>query len=326
MSSLLEFCLSDLSSYRAELMGLATLAILICHAPANVPQIPYFVATIATQGGVFGNTIFFFLSGMGLWFSLKQQGDFNLLNWYKRRYLRLLLPYLIICVPIQLVYVSGGGNFWSLIKYITGVSYWLNHDGCWFVCALVPLYAFAPLIYKLTNLPRSCVYLLCICIGLLLFNVVDSEKHSVVDNLQMVLSHYPIFILGMWSAKYIQRGKTVNMLTVLAVVLLILLLRWIFRFEWFHLGVFLVIPCLIFGLCFIKLINLFCRKMLQAFSVIGSVSLESYVFNVSLPKLFFSLGVLSSYDHAPGRYALIVTIGLLLSFPVSKVSRLIEKV
>ena len=61
--------LYSISKYRTELMGLATIFILICHSPINGIQMPKYLEYTIVQGQI-GVDLFLFLSGMGLWFSL----------------------------------------------------------------------------------------------------------------------------------------------------------------------------------------------------------------------------------------------------------------
>lgn len=67
------FNLNLISKYRAELMGVSTLLILICHAAGNDVLMPRWLMYLVAQGQV-GVDIFLFLSGMGLYYSLNQSG------------------------------------------------------------------------------------------------------------------------------------------------------------------------------------------------------------------------------------------------------------
>lgn len=61
--------LGNLSLYRSELMGIATMLIIVCHAPAYGVEIPAWLSRVLSSGG-FGVDIFLFLSGMGMYHSL----------------------------------------------------------------------------------------------------------------------------------------------------------------------------------------------------------------------------------------------------------------
>ena len=58
-----------ISKFRSELMGLATIGILMCHAHPNGVNLPFPLDNIFGLGQM-GVMLFFFLSGIGLSFSL----------------------------------------------------------------------------------------------------------------------------------------------------------------------------------------------------------------------------------------------------------------
>ena len=55
----IKFDLAQISVYRGELMGVAAIAIILCHAPANIPQIPLVLGRVLSALGMFGNPTFF---------------------------------------------------------------------------------------------------------------------------------------------------------------------------------------------------------------------------------------------------------------------------
>ena len=63
------FNLNLISKYRAELMGISTILILICHAAGNDVLMPKWLRYVVAQGAI-GVDVFLFLSGMGLYHSL----------------------------------------------------------------------------------------------------------------------------------------------------------------------------------------------------------------------------------------------------------------
>ena len=67
-----QFDFGDISRYRTQLMGLATLMIIACHAPASGVLMPPVFAKVLSYGN-FGVDIFLFLSGLGLFYSLSKR-------------------------------------------------------------------------------------------------------------------------------------------------------------------------------------------------------------------------------------------------------------
>lgn len=69
--SYLNMNLSLLSKYRTQMMGLAALMIIACHAPASDVAMPSILRQVLGFGN-YGVGVFFFLSGIGCWYSLNK--------------------------------------------------------------------------------------------------------------------------------------------------------------------------------------------------------------------------------------------------------------
>ena len=111
-----------LSTYRTELMGFATLLIIICHAPANGVAMPALLDKILRWGGI-GVDIFLFCSGLGMYFSLQKNTNWK--RWYIHRYLRLLVPFLLFAIPYYLFrWAIDGDDVWRFLGNISTVSFW----------------------------------------------------------------------------------------------------------------------------------------------------------------------------------------------------------
>lgn len=67
--------LSDISKFRTELMGVATIMILMCHSLVGTysVQVSGYLRKILAYGNQ-GVDVFLFLSGVGLWYSLQNGG------------------------------------------------------------------------------------------------------------------------------------------------------------------------------------------------------------------------------------------------------------
>ena len=79
MISFSKINISQVSDYRTQIMGLAAVMIIACHAPASGVKMPYISAKILELGN-FGVDIFLFLSGLGCYYSLsKNRGGVSLL-------------------------------------------------------------------------------------------------------------------------------------------------------------------------------------------------------------------------------------------------------
>lgn len=89
--------LNTFSVYRTELMGIATILIIVCHMPVFGVVMPHWLQTILGCCG-FGVDIFLFLSGMGMYNSYvtSRMKNKTVLRWLAKRYLRIVVPLVLI--------------------------------------------------------------------------------------------------------------------------------------------------------------------------------------------------------------------------------------
>ena len=197
-----------ISKFRTELMGIATLLILICHAPANGFTLPTILDRAIRWGGI-GVDFFLLFSGIGLYYSLRKTD--NLLVWYKRRYLRIFVPFLLFAIPYYLFRKFIDGDSWlHFIGNITTLSFWTRHEGAWFVAMLVPLYLLTPLIAWFTDKAKNRwtpTIVLCV---LSILGASIPTTNAIFDNIQMCLGHVSSFFIGYWIAKYVFEGKEIE--------------------------------------------------------------------------------------------------------------------
>lgn len=65
-----DFHVSDISQYRTELMGVATLLVIFGHSAGNGVVMPGWMESLCGLASV-GVDIFLLVSGLGLWYSLR---------------------------------------------------------------------------------------------------------------------------------------------------------------------------------------------------------------------------------------------------------------
>ena len=323
----MEFNLKEISTHRAELMGLSAIAILFCHAPGNNVFMPSILSIVLSIGG-YGVDMFLFLSGMGLWYSLhkidNQHG--KLTNWYSKRYKRLLIPYLIISVIYYTLFcVMQDKSLLNLPYYVSTISFWTEHQGQWFVDALIPIYAFAPILYRV--LQRTSNHwsvalagcLLCFVISAMPNNDPEPLK-SVWGNIQYVVCRIPGFILGMWLAPYIMKGKALkNPLLYVCISAVLFMVSKVSHFEG---ACFMIAPLL---MLFMIIIRFGGKVLYSIIAFMGAISLESYLLNVTLPffivrRLNWTIGEvnLGFGNYLP--YLSVVVLGTILAYLINKLS------
>lgn len=183
-----------LSRYRNELKGVAILWIVFFHALIPCTGILLSVQKIG-YGGV---DLFFFLTGFGLYHSLKRDGDLR--TYWGRRMRRILPAYLpLIAVWMIIMYPGYGLSTVQAIRGVMGnflmVGYWFETPGLfnWYVSCLVLFLLLAPFLYgflsKSKSPLRSVIGLMALSVGIGLC--------CVGRDAYMGISRLPVFILGM---------------------------------------------------------------------------------------------------------------------------------
>lgn len=219
----ISFDLSKVSKFRTQLMGIATLLIVLCHANIYPIDAPATIRKLLAFGNA-GVDIFLFLSGVGIFYSLNEGGRFNLLKWYRKRYLRILIPYALMQIPYWGYFIAIGkfDIVDSLYEFST-LAFWGAHTAMWFIALLLPLYLLSPLMYDMfCNSKRRYLYaFLSIATLLILYKIPVSFEnatlYNIVGNIQFAFVRVVSFILGLTVANDIKQGKEVNSIVLMSV-------------------------------------------------------------------------------------------------------------
>lgn len=317
------FNLGEISRYRTELMGFSALLILFCHSIAYVkmPQ----VLSYAISFGNIGVDLFLFLSGMGMWFSLSKS-DKSIIKWYGDRYKKLIVPYLIVVLSIEIVNFALGKQLehgiWNWLFGISSLRFYVSHDAAWFVAALIPLYFFSPWFYRLIKKYRwKAASILIILHYAILFIPPDFSSelfNNLVKNIQFVAVRAICFILGMALGQDIKENKSISVVWLIITVIVggaaVALTRHLVYGYFFFTLPLLYVFCLIIQKCFIGI--------KQCINFMGKISLESYIFNGSLPTLLISAFVTLNIPTGNNLYPYIVAcvLGTILSYVFHNIS------
>lgn len=142
----LDFNIQTISKCRNLLMGYAILGVLVGHiitfgdveTTNGVKLLNWFDGLVHTPG-------FLFLSGFGVCYSLHKNG--NIVGFYRRRFYRFLLPFLIMAMPFFIIvcYVNGYGII-QYFAYISTAEFWINgnYHGMWYIAISLFLYVVTP--------------------------------------------------------------------------------------------------------------------------------------------------------------------------------------
>jgi len=304
----LKFNINAISKYRTELMGLATILILICHAPGNGVTFHPIISRLMAFGNL-GVELFLLLSGLGLYYSLESHKSLG--EWYRKRYARLLVPYIMIATPLFVcTNISNETGLCGFLIDITTLNWWLYGKWFWFVAMLIPLYAITPVLYRLMSLKRGGVLIISIFTILYITSLIFNGE-GVLYHISQVLNRMPCFIIGILIAPYAKLGRKVY-IPLLTIVL--------FAVGAVFYCVNTVIP---YWLLIFPIVWLWCVLLKQYpwfsgfLSFWGIISLESYLLNVALPIFRNSADIIPM-----GIQILIkVVIGTLLAYGVSKISK-----
>lgn len=313
--------LSLISRYRNELMGLATLGIIICHCPGNNVLMPKVMEYFFFAGKI-GVALFFFLSGFGLFYSLTNKTQ-NLLSWYKKRYIRILVPYFIyILFPGFIEALLDPSTDW--LRYfakLTFLSYWKYHDNAWFLAVIIPLYAISPLINK--YIKRKQHHTLTTIALLSPFTILPliQTGNVIIDTICYDSTNGVAFVMGMFAASYAHDGKNIKVSSFFIIGLFYCIMFFLQHrnFSTWYTGLlFISLPILLY------LLNRF-KIHWRWLSFLGAISLESYLTNTGIPKYvalipWDSFGCNINYGNYIG-YTIVIVGGLLWAYAIHCISR-----
>lgn len=310
-------------------MGFATLMIIVCHASASDVLMPYWLNRLMDQGN-YGVDIFLLLSGLGLYYSLKKNPTNTItegINYYKKRGYRILIPYWMVYVPYCVIFFLLGlyTKIDSLLCLST-LEFWLYHRGAWFVSLILILYLLAPLLYKVLDKKCKWFYIFGnIALIMILCQVESGEtvNDNILQNIQGALSRVPSFLIGMAIGQECQEKKQISSLW----LFLLFLTGYFFMKTLPHgeCAIWMVIPLMLY-------IIIVALKWTEQFLWIdkilifmGTISLESYLMNISLNSLLKEL--ISRYGNSNIfyghylQYSIVIFIGISVAYYINKFSK-----
>lgn len=154
------FYFQQISKNRNFLFGLACIFICTHHLTVRVYEGVVAKAYMLIRSlCAVGVDVFFFLSAIGLYFSMEKNSNF--INFYKRRIFRIFPTFLIISIPWYWYSDYYLHKDWlSWFGHFTSLAYWFNGSGDWFISAILFWYLIYPFFYKIFykfSLSLSCL-------------------------------------------------------------------------------------------------------------------------------------------------------------------------
>lgn len=329
LKNLLRFDLGGISRHRTELMGIAALMILCCHADQfGVPMSDLFKRVCHYCN--LGVEVFFLCSGIGMFRSLERSkvDDESIFSWYRRRFTRLLVPYLLLSIPYWLaVTVAEHGTLWSFLLNLSTYTFWSEHVGAWFVAALIPLYLVTPALYWILKKSKLTYWTLALLL-FLLFNVFYDRSLDVhtdlLANICWVGVRIPCFLIGLGTAEYVFRPVKLNIL--LPVILPMVLHHFLdVDHDSWCLTFLLAVPLAVFSAWILDFIP---RSVCSVMSFFGVISLESYLANIYLKNLAPGIAATMSCnalsDNLFLEYSVVLVLGTAIAFAAWKLGKKIS--
>ena len=316
MSGKLTTDLSLLSKYRTELMGFSAIGIIMCHACGNNVAMPSVLWQICSLGQI-GVSIFFLLSGMGMYYSLLKTEQGGVIAWYRVRYIKLLVPYLLMVIPFYIwLDIIRNQDFVRFLLKVSTAEFWLRGGGVWFVGAIIPLYLIVPWWHRLLQgmkyrwIPTLVIFVILVCLG--------QWRH---------MGEVAFFFVGYWLGKPVSEGKKISLIGWGVVpIVLYAVCKMVPSLDWAPRFLFLVVAFpLIAAFIFDKVGNL----VRKPFQFMGKISLESYMANVMLPGIFALVPwIINGVNYNEGNrllYLCVVVFGISLAYLVNRISKPIVK-
>lgn len=202
--------LAHISKYRDELMGTAILFIVFFHVA--LPRGDMFFG-LKRMGNI-GVDMFFFLSGVGLWYSWSGQpgaGRFLL-----RRFLRIYPAWLVMASLYYVPrYIQGAGSSSGIADLAGDIlvnwDFWLHDElTFWYIPAIMVLYLFAPGYMTLIGRYPSYRWLpVAMMVWCVLVQWVAPIRVT-VGHLEIFWSRVPIFFIGIGMGEQIRLNRTVE--------------------------------------------------------------------------------------------------------------------
>ncbi len=200
--------LGKISKYRSELMGFAIIIVMLFHVPLSRLD-PFFGLR---RMGNLGVDIFFFLSGIGLWYSWAKQQDWR--RFYLNRALRIYPAWLIVAGYFYISRFHGTttASYVDLAgDIIVNWDFWLHDElTFWYVPATMMLYLFAPPYMELVR--RHPIYRWIVVLPLMWCIIVQyvAPVHQAVGHIEIFWSRVPIFFLGINFAEAVRQKREID--------------------------------------------------------------------------------------------------------------------
>ena len=202
-----KWSLYNISLARGILMGFSALIIAFfhCYSYKFGSSFAGDILMFLRKTGNIGVDIFLILSAVGLYFSFSKNS--NLVEFYKKRFVRIIPSFLIVAI-IYYLYIGVGVK--AFINNILLISLYVNGNrDFWYFSLIIVLYILYPLFHKVIdkyNLWGLVTLLFVTVLGTVLlqkFNI------TIYQRIEIALTRVPIFIIGVYLGKMVLNKKEI---------------------------------------------------------------------------------------------------------------------
>lgn len=316
------------SRYRTALMGAFCIWIIFHHNIFSWDCLTS-VKKLFDYGNC-GVDAFLMISGIGLYFSFSKDPKTG--SFYKKRLVRILIPYIIFALPyyLWLDFSQGKGSFilyLSQVKFVTD-----GHITTWYIPAIFVFYLLFPLIFKLGKTKYGDTALVALCgvwaITLLVIKHFAPEFYS---NTEIALTRLLSFVVGVFLGRIVKEKKMLP-LSAVAASFVFCCMYYIMRRQislsgyWIRMSLVpFALACIIaFSYAFSVLDSVTDRigiKGLPVLEFFGKRSLEIYLSHVLIKNVYTAYFGTKHFDsHGIVDYLIIVAAAVALSAIVHPVS------
>lgn len=295
-----------LSIYRGALMGISILLIILFHFTEDCQtyEIHYTGAVrwFRTYIGSSSVDAFLFLSGLGLYYSMKRKPEVG--AFYRRRFMKLLIPYVIVALPswiVRDVLIKKQG-LWAVCKDFTFLSFFRDGDRWyWYIGLMLFCYLIFPYVFQIVDSARDAIdgeirlisLVSAITVVALVLELFEKEAFS---NLNIALLRLPIFLAGCFYGRSSYEERTSywkwGILFVVSAAALLLLPTESPIFGRYAVGLFNVSVCAGIAWLFSRVSP---KPLLKVLEWFGAHSLELYLVHVTIRRFMKGLGYPTCY-------------------------------
>ncbi len=319
-----------LSKYRSELMGVATIAVVLFHffeeVGKHITEVDNTISILYDYGryGYMGVEIFLIVSGIGCYYSAHR--NFDIKNFYKKRIKRILIPYLLVTVPFWIyIDIFLNQSIEEFLYDLTGISFFIDTKTFWYVFFILIMYFLFPLLYKFFFNNEKDAFLNFMFVELLvifLTIILYVEMYDIFDIVEVALTRIPIFIFGVYIGPKVYQGKKVGYFTLVLSVLSLFLITFDFDSQ-LVMRYINSIQSIGFSLIIVKIFDIVnLKSMNRFFSFVGKYSFEVYLLHIALRRIMISLDI-RPYEW--NNYLIIILLTVLLTWFIQLITNMKNK-